>query len=100
LIDLHSRSGSVDLGHLAKIAAEAGASPELVAAAPTANSALEVLQRAQSEGIDIAGIVANRAVATAARIVRDTDIAVDVAVFDRQGQLLARSPVVTRSIAR
>jgi cobalt-precorrin-5B (C1)-methyltransferase len=100
LIDLHSRSGSVDLEHLAKIAEEAGASPELVAAAPTANSALEVLQRAQGEGIDIAGIVANRAVATAARIVRDTDIAVDVAVFDRQGQLLARSPVVTRSVAR
>ena len=100
LIDLHSRSGSVDLQHLAKLAEEAGASPELVAAAPAANSALEVLQRAQGEGIDIAGIVANRAVETAARIVRDTDIAVDVAVFDRQGRLLARSPPVSGGVAR
>ena len=93
LIDLHSRSGTVDLQHLAGIAQEAGAPPALVAEIPGMNSALEALQRAQVEDIDIARIVADRAVATAVKLVRGADIAVDVAVFDRQGALLARSRV-------
>ena len=71
LIDLHSRSGSVDLVHLARLAGEAGASDELVAAIPQMNSALEALQRADAEGVDIAGTVAAHAVKTAARLVRD-----------------------------
>jgi len=98
LIDLHSRSGSVDLVHLAHLAGEAGASDELVAAIPQMNSALEALQRADAEGVDIAGTVAAHAVKTAARLVRDTDIGVDVAIFDREGKLRARTPVVSAAI--
>jgi len=62
------------------------------------NSALEALQRADAEGVDIAGTVAAHAVKTAARLVRDTDIGVDVAIFDREGKLRARTPVVSAAI--
>ncbi|RAI43586.1 cobalt-precorrin-5B (C(1))-methyltransferase [Rhodoplanes roseus] len=94
LLDLHSRAGEVDLAHLARLAAEAGAPAALVADIPAANSALDVLQRAQGHGIDIAAVVAARAVATAAAVLRGTTVGVDVAVFDRAGGLLARTPVV------
>lgn len=94
LLDLHSRAGEVDLGHLARLAGEAGASSALVERIPAANSALDVLQQAQAEGVDIAAVVAARAVATAAQVLRGTPVGVDVVVFDRAGRLLARTPVV------
>ncbi|MBK5959964.1 cobalt-precorrin-5B (C(1))-methyltransferase [Rhodoplanes elegans] len=94
LLDLHSRAGEVDLSHLARLAGEAGASRALVEAIPEANTALEVLQRTQAEGIDIAAVVAARAVATGAALLRGTNVGLDVVVFGRTGALLARTPVV------
>ncbi|MDC7785862.1 cobalt-precorrin-5B (C(1))-methyltransferase [Rhodoplanes sp. TEM] len=93
LLDLHSRAGEVDLGHLARLAAQAGAPAALVEAIPRANTALEVLQRTQAEGVDIGAVVAARAVETAAALLRGTAVGVDVAVFGRTGALLARTPV-------
>lgn len=93
LLDLHSRAGAVDMDHLALLAAAAGASPEFVFGIPRANSALEVLERGRAEGIDIARLVADRAAETAAAALRSSGVLVDVAVFDRAGMLLARSPV-------
>ncbi|MFD2180636.1 cobalt-precorrin-5B (C(1))-methyltransferase [Rhodoplanes azumiensis] len=94
LLDLHSRAGEVDLAHLARLAAEAGASGALVEAIRRANTALEALQRTQAEGIDIAAMVAARAVQTGAKLLRGTEVGLDVAVFGRTGELLARTPVV------
>lgn len=93
LLDLHSRAGEVDFSHLARLAGEAGASRALVEAIPGANTALEVLQRAQAEGIDIGAVVAGRAVETGAKLLRGTAVGLDVVVFGRQGELLARTPV-------
>lgn len=94
LADLHSRAGSVDLDHLARLAAEAGASGEFVAAIPAANSALDVLQRAEAAGIDIAAVVAARAAEAAVKLAAGSGLDLDIAVFDRAGHLLARSAVL------
>ncbi len=93
LLDLHSRAGTVDMDHLQLLAASAGASPEFLSGIPQANSALEVLERARAQGIDIASLVADKAAETAAKALRNSGVLVDVAVFDRAGMLLARSPV-------
>lgn len=91
LLDLHSRAGAVDLDHLAALAREAGATPALAAGIAGANTALEALSIAAAEGIALPAIVAARARAVAARVVEGAPIAVDVAVFDRDGRLLARA---------
>ncbi|MBI5111717.1 MAG: cobalt-precorrin-5B (C(1))-methyltransferase [Rhodovulum sp.] len=94
LLDLHSRAGAVDLGHLARLAAEAGAPPALAERIAVANTALDALEQTRAAGLDIAAVVADRAVATAARVLQGSPVGVDVAVFDRAGGLLARTPVV------
>jgi cobalt-precorrin-5B (C1)-methyltransferase len=90
LLDLHSRSGSVDLIHLAGLAHRAGGQPALLAAITEANSALHVLELASASGLDLAGVVADEALQTASAVVAGSGIALDVAVFDRSGRLLAR----------
>ncbi len=87
LLDLHSKRGEVDRGWLAALAAQGGASPAAVAAMATANSALHAL--ALDDGGHLAELVAEQAWKTAKNQIRDVDIALEVAVFDRAGQLLA-----------
>ena len=88
-LDLHSRAGEIDFAALAGWLDEAGAAPELVARAAGANSALEVLERSRAAGVDLAALVAARALATAKTAVRDAPFALDIAVFDRDGKFLA-----------
>ena len=88
LLDLHSRSGSVDLAWLARILKEAGAPDDLVEACRTSNTALHVLQEASKRGIPIGDLVARAACKTAAEVLDGTGIAVDTAVFDREGRLI------------
>ncbi|MGH6842992.1 MAG: cobalt-precorrin-5B (C(1))-methyltransferase, partial [Methylocella sp.] len=90
LLDLHSRRGEVDFCWLATRCAEAGASANIVARAKVANSAREVLDLANAEGFDIAAVVAEAAWLTAAKVLRGGGIALEIAVFDRDGNLLAR----------
>ncbi len=92
-LDLHSRSGEIDMVLLAGWLGEAGASAELTEKAAKANSALEVLELSRATGIDLASLVARRALATATAAARDADLAIDIAVFDRSGALLARTNV-------
>jgi cobalt-precorrin-5B (C1)-methyltransferase len=90
-LDLHSRSGEVDMAVLAGWLAELGAPAQAVARAAQANTALEVQGIASSAGIDLAGLVAQRALATATAAARSEAILVDVVVFDRVGMLLAQA---------
>ncbi|CAN0517256.1 unnamed protein product, partial [Scytosiphon promiscuus] len=60
-LDLHSARSQVNFEDLAGILADAGASPALVDAARHANTAKEVLDRASTEGIDVAACVARAA---------------------------------------
>lgn len=90
LLDLHSRAGEVDRAWLARLLRDAGAPGDLVALAANANTALQVLQEAQRRGVAAGDLVAKAAWATAARVLDGTAIALDIAVFDREGRLVGR----------
>jgi len=92
LLDLHSRSGAVDLAWLAERLAEAGAGPYAVEQARHANTALEVLEIAKSLDLPLGDVVAQHAWRTAAKALRGAEIALEIAVFDRGGQLVGRMP--------
>jgi cobalt-precorrin-5B (C1)-methyltransferase len=92
LLDLHSRSGAVDLVWLAERLAEAGAEPSVVEAARSANTALEVLENAKIFALPLGDVVAQHAWRTAAKALRGAEIALEIAVFDRDGQLVGRVP--------
>ncbi len=89
-LDLHSKRGGVDFDVLAGWLEDAGAPSEVVAKTPQANTALEVFRMAQAADVDLAGLVAAKARATALGAIGNAEIAIDVAVFDRDGVLLAR----------
>ncbi|MFN3672860.1 MAG: cobalt-precorrin-5B (C(1))-methyltransferase, partial [Bosea sp. (in: a-proteobacteria)] len=91
MLDLHSRAGPVDLAWLAQRIREAGGSEALAQWAPQANTALEVLRRAQAEGVDLAAVVADHAWRRASRTL-DAEAELEIAIFDREGGLLARTP--------
>jgi cobalt-precorrin-5B (C1)-methyltransferase len=93
LLDLHSGRGEVDFSWLAARCAEAGAGDALIARAKTAGSAREVLDLAIAEGFDIAMAVAEAAWRAAAKVLHGSGIALQIAVFDRDGHLLARTPI-------
>jgi cobalt-precorrin-5B (C1)-methyltransferase len=90
-MDLHSRRGVIDLGQIAEWLREAGASDALVEDAKQANTAQQILGLAQVSTIDLAGAIAERARAAAAKAVTGSDIELDVVVFDRDGNLCGRS---------
>ncbi|WP_026785088.1 cobalt-precorrin-5B (C(1))-methyltransferase [Pleomorphomonas koreensis] len=89
LLDLHSKRGSVDLDALSAIVAELGGADDLVQAVRGANSALDALTRCRAAGIPVAEGVAERGLATAVGVIAGSGMALEVAVFDRQGGLLA-----------
>ncbi|MBI3275748.1 MAG: cobalt-precorrin-5B (C(1))-methyltransferase, partial [Methylocystis sp.] len=91
-LDLHSARSSVDFAQLARVAREAGADPDLAASIANANSALEALEATRAAKIDIAAPIARAAWMVAARALKAPATELDIAIFDRQGALLARTP--------
>ncbi len=93
-LDLHSGASRVELQGLAQILVDLGTSPEAVAAARAATGAGEILEIARAVGPETAAALTRR-IAQRARDVALAElsgkIALDVAIFDRQGQLAARS---------
>jgi cobalt-precorrin-5B (C1)-methyltransferase len=92
LTDLHSKRGAVDHALLAHFAQAAGGSAELAARILAANNAAEVFALAQAQGIALGDEVARAAKETAARLVAGRDVAIEIAVFDRDGVLVGRAP--------
>jgi cobalt-precorrin-5B (C1)-methyltransferase len=92
MIDLHSRSGPVDLAWLADRAREAGADEAFAAFVPTANAANEVLERARAIGLPLGDVVAEHAFATAARTLAVPDVRLEIVAFDRTGGIVGRVP--------
>jgi cobalt-precorrin-5B (C1)-methyltransferase len=86
LLDLHSKRGAVDLGFLAALTS--GETAQRIAAANTAKHAFEI---AEAAGFDLAAGVAAAAWTTAATCLGRADCELDVAIFDRDGGLLART---------
>jgi cobalt-precorrin-5B (C1)-methyltransferase len=91
LLDLHSRAGQVDRDWLGARLQAPGAPADVADAARRANSALQVLELARARGIALGDLVAAEARATAARVLEGSSVALDVAVFDREGRLVGRS---------
>ena len=87
-LDLHSRASRVDVAGLARLMAELGAPEGALARVRGATSAAQVLEAAAD--LPLAEAVARRARATALAILAG-ETAVDVAVFDRSGRLLAHA---------
>ena len=93
LTDLHSKRGMVDLESLATFAQAAGGSAQLCGRIKSANTAAEAFEIARTEGIALGDHVARAAQAAAAHLVEGRDIAVDIAVFDREQNLVGRAPI-------
>jgi cobalt-precorrin-5B (C1)-methyltransferase len=93
LLDLHSKRGEVDRARLAEFVAAAGGDEALIASVAGANTALEVLEASRAAGLDVAAQVACAAWNSAASVLQRDDILIDIAIFDRQGSLLARTDV-------
>jgi cobalt-precorrin-5B (C1)-methyltransferase len=91
LLDLHSKRGEVDRARLARFVAEAGGDEAMIASVAGANTALEVLERTRGKGLDVAAHVARAAWNIAADVLQRGDVLLDIAIFDRQGELLART---------
>ena len=92
LTDLHSKRGSVDHALLAGLAQAEGGSAALCGRIMAANTAAEIFALAAAEGIALGDAVARAARQTADRVVFGRDIAVEVALFDRDGALVGRAP--------
>ena len=84
-LDLHSGRSQIDLNELSELAGALGASPELRKQILLSNTALEVLQLTSQQGIPLAHAVALRARTVAQRVLEGTTVAIDIAVFDREG---------------
>jgi cobalt-precorrin-5B (C1)-methyltransferase len=92
LTDLHSKRGAVDNAALARFAQAADGSAALCARILAANTAAEAFALARAEGIALGDEVACAAKATAEGVVAGRGIAIEIAVFDRDGVLVGRAP--------
>jgi cobalt-precorrin-5B (C1)-methyltransferase len=89
-LDLHSARSQVNKVLLAELAVAGGAGPALSERVAAANTALDALRLCQADGVPLGDLIAARAVATAAEVVRGAPVAVDVVVIDRAGTVVGR----------
>jgi cobalt-precorrin-5B (C1)-methyltransferase len=81
MLDLHSKRGTADMAALAELASM----PELAAC----NTVAEAFSRA---GTGLGDLIATRALKTASEVLDGADIALDIAIFDREGRLVGHAP--------
>jgi cobalt-precorrin-5B (C1)-methyltransferase len=77
---------------LAEFAVAAGGSAELAARIAGANTTAQAFAQASAEGIALGDAVAATAWQTAARVIADTEIALEIVLFDRDGKVVGRAP--------
>ena len=90
LLDLHSRSGSVDRNWLAALLQTADAPADLITLTAQANTAQQILQAAEARAVPLADRVAQAAWQTASRVIAGKDIACDIVIIDREGRVAGR----------
>jgi cobalt-precorrin-5B (C1)-methyltransferase len=90
MLDLHSGRSEVDFEWLAARAGERGADEALKGRIHKANTAAEALSFAHAAGIDLAAAVAEAARETALATLRGAPVEIEIVVFDRKGEVLAR----------
>jgi cobalt-precorrin-5B (C1)-methyltransferase len=91
-LDLHAARGSVDLAALAALAAAWGGPAALGERILASNTVAEAFAHAAAQGVRLGDAVAGRAWRTAAEVIAGTGIELEVAVFDRDGTLVGRTP--------
>ena len=94
MLDVHSKRGEVDLDALAGHAVSVGGSPALDALIRRSNTAAEAFSHAHAEAVPLGDAVARAAWETAAGVLDDPAIVLDVMLFDREGLLVGRTPPV------
>jgi cobalt-precorrin-5B (C1)-methyltransferase len=92
MLDVHSKQGLADLEALARVASDAGGTDDLVQAITRANTVSEAFDLASRAGIALGDRIAALAWQTAAKALNTPQIALEVLVFDREGQLQGRAP--------
>jgi cobalt-precorrin-5B (C1)-methyltransferase len=92
LLDLHSKRGAPDLDALAAVALEAGADEALGTRIRDANMIAEAFQIATAEGLPLGEAIAWKAWETAAAVLQDPRIELEILVFDRTGTLRGHAP--------
>jgi cobalt-precorrin-5B (C1)-methyltransferase len=92
LLDLHSKRGTADMEALASVATGAGADAALVARIAAANTVAEAFEHAGAAGVELGDTVAAAAWKTAAAALSRPEIALEILVFDRDGNLHGHAP--------
>ncbi|MBL8907193.1 MAG: cobalt-precorrin-5B (C(1))-methyltransferase [Rhizobiales bacterium] len=85
-MDLHSGRSQVDFAWLAQ-----QVPADLKSAVLSANTAQQVLEVCQGNGIEIARVVAGAARAASLEVLRDAPVALDIVIVDRQGSVIAHA---------
>lgn len=88
--DLHSSRSQVDFDWMAEQFRTLGARKALSQHVKQANTALETLNLANEERLDIAGHIANMALIEAQKIVNNSKVKIDILITDRQGKVIAQ----------
>lgn len=91
MLDVHSKRGLADLEALAKLAGEAGASDELAAQIAAANTVSQAFALAGDNGLALGDRIAALAWKTAAKALKQPEVALEILVFDREGRLVGRT---------
>jgi cobalt-precorrin-5B (C1)-methyltransferase len=92
LLDLHSKRGAVDLAALAGFAKAAGGSDALARHIIDSNTAAEAFGHAAAAHVALGDQVARAAQAAAMNVVAGSGIDLEIALFDRDGQLAGHAP--------
>ncbi len=90
-MDLHSGRSQVDFDWLAAKAIDLGVSHDMKERIQSANTAMEVLEMTQPFSIDLPMAIAREAQDKALEILRDAPVKVEVMIFSKDGNLLART---------
>lgn len=90
MLDLHSSRGMADLEALAAVAEQAGASVGLATRMRGANTVAEAFSLAAGDGIPLGNAIASAAWQTAAAVLQDTGIELELLVFNRDGELMGK----------
>jgi cobalt-precorrin-5B (C1)-methyltransferase len=90
MLDVHSARGMADLDALAAVAEQAGAMPDLATRMRAANTVAEAFSLAAEEDIPLGDAIASAAWSTAAAVLKDTGIELELLVFNRDGELMGR----------
>jgi cobalt-precorrin-5B (C1)-methyltransferase len=92
MLDLHSKRGAADLEALAAVALQASASEALAEKIRGANTVAEAFSEATADGVPIGQAIADGAWRTAAAVLKDPGIELEILIFNREGELMGHKP--------